>query len=84
MGVIIVLYDFGENYAFILQCKAQVFNWNNDQASLHPYEIYFRKSSVDEMSHSSLIITITITIIIIIIIIVLHMTLVLFISFRNN
>jgi hypothetical protein len=41
MGVVIVLCDFAENYAFILQDKAQVFNWNNDQASLHPFEIYF-------------------------------------------
>lgn len=57
MGVITALYDFSENYAFILQGKAQVFNWNNDQASLQPNEIYFRKLSVDEVSHSSLIIS---------------------------
>lgn len=37
---VIVLCDFAENYAFIMQNAAQGFHWNNKQATIHPFVIY--------------------------------------------
>ncbi len=33
--------DFFENYSFILQDAAQGFNWNNSQATIHPFVAYY-------------------------------------------
>ena len=33
-----------ENYAFVLQDASQSFHWNNDQATLHPFVVYFRQA----------------------------------------
>jgi hypothetical protein len=43
-GEFVVLCDFTENYSIILQDEAQGFHWNNAQASIHPFVIYFKKS----------------------------------------
>jgi hypothetical protein len=56
MSAVTVLHYFAKNYAFI----PQVIKWNNDQESLHPFGMYFRKSSVDEMSHTGLTTTVAI------------------------
>ena len=40
-----VITDFAENYSFILQDEAQGFQWNNSQASIHPFVIYYTESS---------------------------------------
>jgi hypothetical protein len=40
----VVLCDFAENYTLVLQDEAQGFHWNNAQATIHPFVIYFKKS----------------------------------------
>jgi hypothetical protein len=42
-GEFVVLCAFVENYSFVLQDGAQRFHWNNAQATIHPYVIYFKK-----------------------------------------
>jgi hypothetical protein len=39
-----VLYDFVVNYFFVLQDEAWGFYWNNAQATIHSFVIYFKKS----------------------------------------
>ena len=43
-GEMLVTADFAENYAFVLQDAAQGFHWNNDQATIHPFVIYYKDS----------------------------------------
>ena len=43
--VFVVSADFSENYAFVLQDAAQGYHWNNAQATLHPFVIYYTDSS---------------------------------------
>ena len=38
----IVLLDFAENYSFIVQDAIQSHHWNNSQATLHLFVIYFK------------------------------------------
>jgi len=38
----IVLLDFAENYSFIVQDAVQGFHWENSQATLHPFAIYYK------------------------------------------
>lgn len=38
----IVMCDFSENYAFVIQNAIQGFHWNNDQATIHPTAIYYK------------------------------------------
>ena len=45
--------DFSENYAFIIQDSVQGVHWNNDQATLHSFVIYFKEE--DEIKHRNLI-----------------------------
>ena len=44
-GQIIVLGDFSENYAIVVQDSTQGSHWTNDQATLQPFVIYFKKDS---------------------------------------
>jgi len=39
-----VIADFAENYSFVLQDEVQGFHWNNAQATIHPFVIYYRDS----------------------------------------
>jgi hypothetical protein len=39
---VIVLLDFAENYSFIVQDAVQGYHWNNLQATLHPFVVYYR------------------------------------------
>ena len=34
--------DFFENYSFVLQDAAQGYHWNNSQATIHPFVVYYR------------------------------------------
>ena len=43
-GVFQVMADFSENYSFVLQDEAQGFHWNNSQATLHPFVVYYTES----------------------------------------
>ena len=45
----IILLDFAENYSYIVQDGVQEFHWNNSQATLHPFVIYFKN---DDGIHS--------------------------------
>jgi hypothetical protein len=51
----VVLCDFAENYYFILQDGAQGFNWNNAQATIHPFVIYSKKSDALNTEHENLV-----------------------------
>ena len=37
----VVSADFSENYAFVLQDAARGYHWNNAQATVHPFVIYY-------------------------------------------
>ena len=39
---VIILGDFAENYAFIVQDEIQSYHWNSQQCSLHPLVIYYK------------------------------------------
>lgn len=39
----IVLLDFAENYSFLIQDAIQGFYWDNSQATLHPFAIYYKE-----------------------------------------
>lgn len=39
---IIILLDFAENYSFICQDATQGFHWNTEQATLHPFAVYYK------------------------------------------
>jgi hypothetical protein len=38
----IILLDFAENYSFVVQDAAQGYHWDNTQATLHPFVVYFK------------------------------------------
>ncbi|XP_043278835.1 uncharacterized protein [Venturia canescens] len=50
----IVICDFSENYAFVIQNAASGFHWNNDQATIYPVVIYYKEDNV--LIHKSLVI----------------------------
>ena len=54
IGEFLVLLDFAENYAFVLQDAAQGFHWNNAQATIHPFVCYYR--SDDTLKHISYVV----------------------------
>lgn len=41
-GEFFVSCDFAENYSFVIQNEAQGYHWNNAQATIHPFVIYYR------------------------------------------
>ena len=51
-GVVLAVADFSENYSFIVQ------DWNNLQATIHPFVCYYRKDVALEMTpqHTNLVI----------------------------
>ena len=49
----IVILDFAENYNFIVQDAIQSFCWNNAQATLCPFVVYWKNSN-GELIHKSL------------------------------
>lgn len=46
----LVMLDFSENYSFVLQDAAQSYHWNNGQATVHPFVIYYKKDNVEHVS----------------------------------
>jgi hypothetical protein len=50
------LYNFAENYSFVLQYEAQGLHWNNAQATIHPFVIYFKESDALNTEHENLVI----------------------------
>ena len=41
-GEFLVIGDFSENYAFIIQDAAQGYHWTNSQATLHHFVFYYK------------------------------------------
>ncbi|XP_057336012.1 uncharacterized protein LOC130674639 [Microplitis mediator] len=50
----LVICDFAENYAFVIQDAVPGFHWNNNQVTIFPVVIYFKQNN--EITHRSLII----------------------------
>ena len=48
----IALLDFAETYSFVAQDVVQSFHWNNSQATLHPFVVYYK--SKDQLKHLNL------------------------------
>ena len=48
-GHVILLSDFSENYAFVIQDAAQKYHWTNSQATLHPTVAYYYRNGVTEI-----------------------------------
>ena len=55
-GEIIVCADFSENYAFIIQDAAQGFHWNNAQATIHPFVVYYTDPVSSKLQHLNFVI----------------------------
>lgn len=51
-GEFVVDLDFAQNYTFVVQDAAQQFHWNNNQATIHPFVIYFRDAA--QLKHETL------------------------------
>lgn len=47
----LIVGDFSENYSFVIQDEVQGFHWENSQATVHPFVMYFKDS--DETKHQS-------------------------------
>ena len=41
---VIILLDFAENYSFLVQDAVQGYHWDNSQATLHPFCVYFKEA----------------------------------------
>lgn len=39
----VILMDFAENYSFVIQDAVQGQHWNNSQATLHPFTVYYKQ-----------------------------------------
>lgn len=53
-GELAVVADFSENYSFVVQDAAQGMHWNNSQATIHPFVVYYQHS--EEVHHISFVI----------------------------
>ena len=49
----LIIGDLAENYAFIVQDAAQSFHWNNSQATLHRFVVYYCEDS--KLTHKSFV-----------------------------
>ena len=55
-GDFLVVWDFAENYSFVMQDETQSFHWNNAQATLHPFVCYYRENADSSVSHISYVV----------------------------
>lgn len=53
-GEFLIIYDFAENYAFVLQDETQGFHWNNASATIHPFVAYYNEDG--EERHTSFVV----------------------------
>lgn len=53
-GEFLAICDFAENYSFVLQDEVQSHHWNVQQATIHPFVIYFKENM--QVKHFSFII----------------------------
>jgi hypothetical protein len=54
----IIIGDFSENYSFVIQTTnyTQSFHWNNPQATIHPFVVYFKNKITNLLDHISYVI----------------------------
>lgn len=52
-GQFAVTLDFSENFKFVLQDEVQSHHWNERQATIHPFVIYYKED--DEIKHFSFV-----------------------------
>ena len=52
-GNFVVTLNFSENFAFVLQEAVQGFHWNNNQATVHPFVIYYKNIKANKIEHVS-------------------------------
>lgn len=50
-GECLVISDFSENYAFIIQDSIQGAHWNNDQVTIHPMAIYYKDNGKEKFTN---------------------------------
>lgn len=53
-GELIVICDFAENYSFVVQNAVQGYHWNNKQATIHPFVVYYKHEG--DVKHISFIV----------------------------
>lgn len=56
MGEIIVISDFSENHTFVIQEAVQAYHWTNDQCTIHPFSIYYKKEGQNDLQFQSFVI----------------------------
>ena len=54
-GEFVVLGDFAENHAFIVQDAAQSYHWNKKSCTLHPVMIYYRNKDTGVIEGSPVV-----------------------------
>ena len=52
-GNFVVTLDFSENFAFVVQEAVQGFHWNNNQAKVQPFLIYYKNNKTNKIEHVS-------------------------------
>ena len=52
-GNFVVTLDFSENFAFVVQEAVQGFHWNNNQATVHPFVIYYKNNKTNKIEYVS-------------------------------
>ena len=53
----IILMDLAENYSFIIEDAIQGFYWQNSQVTLHPFAVYYRDFSTNELRCGSYVLS---------------------------
>lgn len=47
-----VVLDFSENYSMVIQDEAQSYHWANEQATIHPFVVYYkRENKVEHLNY---------------------------------
>ena len=49
----VLILDFAENYSFVVQDCAQSYHWNNTQATIHPFVLYYLNPETKEIRSAS-------------------------------
>jgi len=45
--------DFSENYTFIIQRSVQAYYYNNSQATIHPFVVYYKQDQEEQLERKS-------------------------------
>lgn len=49
----ILIMDFSENYSFVIQNSVQVFYYNNTQATIYPFTMYYKTEDCDDLKNKN-------------------------------